>query len=198
MPVPGSVSASQQDQKPVPPRGVYAKWTLWLGAGCFSASGDGSGATKRLAGHAPGRQGSRHRLTGGRSRPWSGWRDGSTAVWRTGARWRLGVARIGREDRSRRRFDANSSRGVGPTRAADFGLRAYVDWTEACKGAAPRSADIRENLIFWNAKRRLKRRNVQGQLAHDKKPVVRGAPEEGGVAWANGPADAGPDGLDLD
>jgi hypothetical protein len=33
------------------------------------------------------------------------------------ARWRPGIARVCREDRSRKRFDANSLRRFGPTRA---------------------------------------------------------------------------------
>jgi len=42
----------------------------------------------------------------------------------------LFVARSGREDRSRKRFDANSPRRVGPLQVEHIGLRAAVDFTE--------------------------------------------------------------------
>jgi len=38
---------------------------------------------------------------------------------------------FGREDRSGKRFDANSLRRVGPPRVRDFGLRADVEVTDA-------------------------------------------------------------------
>jgi len=37
----------------------------------------------------------------------------------TSARWRTGPARVGREDRSRKRFDANSPRRCGPEKVTD-------------------------------------------------------------------------------
>jgi hypothetical protein len=47
------------------------------------------------------------------------------------ARCGLPLARVGREDRSREGFNANSPRRVGPPRAGRFGLAARVDPTEA-------------------------------------------------------------------
>jgi hypothetical protein len=50
-------------------------------------------------------------------------------VGRTDAPWRPRLACIGREDRSRKRFDASSPRRVGPPRDAAFRLRPLVDQT---------------------------------------------------------------------
>jgi hypothetical protein len=54
---------------------------------------------------------------------------GSSPTWgRTG---------VGREDRSRKRFDANSPRRVGPTRAGHLDLRAHVEVTGERNASAP-------------------------------------------------------------
>jgi hypothetical protein len=47
------------------------------------------------------------------------------------ARWQTWRARVGRENRRRKRFDANLLRRVGPQQARDLGLRAEVKWPEA-------------------------------------------------------------------
>ena len=48
---------------------------------------------------------------------------------------------------------ASILRRVGPPRAGDIGLRTSVDWTEARKSAAPRSADIRKGLDYSGMQR---------------------------------------------
>jgi hypothetical protein len=55
----------------------------------------------------------------------------ATFVCRAAARWRPWLARVGREVRSRERFNANSPRRVGPERAGELGFGAEVEVTEA-------------------------------------------------------------------
>jgi len=57
----------------------------------------------------------------------------------------IALGYFGREDRSRKRFDANSPRRVGPPRAGHFGLRAYVEVTDAGwrNNGVPRDVSLR-------------------------------------------------------
>jgi hypothetical protein len=59
--------------------------------------------------------------------------------WRTLANWALRLARFGRGNRRRKRFDANSLRGVGPPRAEP---RATQAWQPVSGGARSRAAKL--------------------------------------------------------
>jgi hypothetical protein len=63
----------------------------------------------------------------------------NTSVCRSGVRWGLRPARVGREVRSRKLFDANSRRRVGPQQVAQIDLGPSVERTDA-RNTSPEAA----------------------------------------------------------
>src|SRR5262249_24862016 len=66
------------------------------------------------------------------------------------------LAPFGREDRSRKRFDANSLRCVGPQHTRDLGLRASVERTgeEIASMRIHLGVSVRSALATWPCARR--------------------------------------------